>query len=468
MQKMLTPEIRAKLAGPQIDIRQDVLKYCLSHFSALERIALCADFRVDRMSGDGFTLHDWTDAMITLFFHSCSEYVWGLICSHRQDNPTRDELANSDIYDLVDDISGVFEDDKLFSEHLFETGAPLENISGSLKDVLLSLHYDMSLAPYDGQAVPQIKCRNETMYFVNCLIEDSSCLQTILAQYMIVFVQCTFLDLNCTYLKPTHNGLADDNDFFLYWEGCSIQSVLNLGDLDQAIVIGFDFCTIQHPVLIPTPEKGWSRNQMLSLVSHMSIDPKSSRKKYCSLGLASGPDELRWLMNAEIQELVCDWTMLLRLLEQTKGAEPTIHQLVVVGSNTKIAPFPDLIFDLSADISIFGIQSLIHLAPRIEDSAETHLKMLQMYNRFPKLHYVHFPFVKDSLGGVSLQHGVWVENKVPQVCSNRTDAIVFPCPSGWMSGTWHCLGENNVNLYHLLQTGLSLDIMASRKVLGLD
>ena len=116
----------------------------------------------------------------------------------------------------------------------------------------------MSLAPYDGQAVPQIKCRNETMYFVNCLIEDSSCLQTILAQYMIVFVQCTFLDLNCTYLKPTHNNLADDYDFFLYWEGCSIQSVLNLEDIDQAIVIGFDFCTIQKPVFIPTPEKGWS------------------------------------------------------------------------------------------------------------------------------------------------------------------------------------------------------------------
>ena len=173
-------------------------------------------------------------------------------------------------------------------------------------------------------------------------------------------------------------------------------------------------------------------------------------------------------MNAEIQELVCDWTMLLRLLEQTKGAEPTIHQLVVVGSNTRIAPFPSLVFDLPDDISTLGIQSLIHLAPRMEDSADTHLKMLQMYNRFPKLHYIHFLFLKDSLGGESLQHGVWVENKVPQVNTNRTDAIVFPCPAGWMSGTWHCLGEMNVNLYHLLQTGLSLDIVASRKVLGLD
>ena len=284
---------------------------------------------------------------------------------------------------------------------------------------------------------------------------------------MIVFVQCTFLDLNCTYLKPTHNGLADDNDFFLYWEGCSIESVLNLEDIDQAIVIGFDFCTIQKPVFIPTPEKGWSGNQMLSLVSHMTIDATSSRKNYCSLGLASGPDDLRWLMNAEIQELVCDWSMLLRLLEQTKGAEPTIHQLVVVGSNTRIAPFPSLVFDLPADISTLGIQSLIHLAPRVEDSADTHLKMLQMYNRFPKLHYVHFPFLKESLGGESLQHGVWVENKAPQVF-HRGGGIVFPCPSGWMSGTWHCLGENNVNLYHLLQTGLALDITASRKVLGLD
>ena len=89
------------------------------------------------MSGDGFTLHDWTDAMITLFFHSCSEYVWGLICSHRQDNPTRDELVNSDIYELVDDISGVFEDYGLFSEHLFETGAPLENISDSARCIAI-------------------------------------------------------------------------------------------------------------------------------------------------------------------------------------------------------------------------------------------------------------------------------------------------------------------------------------------
>ena len=200
----------------------------------------------------------------------------------------------------------------------------------------------------------------------------------------------------------------------------------------------------------------------------MTIDPRSSRKNYCSLGLASGPDDLRWLMNAEIHELVCDWTMLLRLLEQTKGAEPTIHQLVVVGSNTRISPCSDLIFDLPVDVSVLDIQSVIHLAPRVEDSAETHLKMLQMYNRFPKLHYVHFPFLKESLGGEDLQHGVWVENNVQQVFTNRTDAIVFPCPAGWMSGTWHCLGENNVNLYDLLHTGLSLDIIASCKALGLD
>ena len=66
----------------------------------------------------------------------------------------RDELENSDIYELVDDVSGVFDDYALFSENLFEAGAPLENISGSLRDVLLSLHSEMCLAPYKDRDIP--------------------------------------------------------------------------------------------------------------------------------------------------------------------------------------------------------------------------------------------------------------------------------------------------------------------------
>ena len=95
-------------------------------------------------------------------------------------------------YELVDDISGVFDDYKLLFGTLVRNRGSIGKYLWNSQRRVGVFTYEMSLAPYDGQAVPQIKCRNETMYFVNCLIEDSSCLQTILAQYMIVFVQCTF------------------------------------------------------------------------------------------------------------------------------------------------------------------------------------------------------------------------------------------------------------------------------------
>ena len=74
-----------------------------------------------------------------------------------------------------------------------------------------------------------------------------------------------------------------------------------------------------------------------------------------------------------------------------------------------------LVFDLPDDISTLGIQSLIHLAPRIEDSADTHLSNASNVQQIPQTSLCTFSFLKDSLGGESLQHGVWVDNKAPQV-----------------------------------------------------